>query len=433
MTTHPALARPAILTALSTAAVLGLLASGAAGSASAGELVKPPVVGCPASVGVVDYEVDTPRIAESSVTVTVSVGALPAGLLLSHGPEGSFITGKPASVGTTTFTLHGVAASPDGAPMSTDKTCTIEVRTAPKVVRIAGADRFAQTVAVAEAFFESADTVFVASGEKFPDALSATAVAAADKAPLLLTTASSMPAEVLAEIVKVAPKNVVVVGGPLAISDAVVAQIDAASTATITRVGGADRFEVSRNLITHPVFGIKSSDRVHIATGTNFPDALTASPPAAVAGAPVLLVNGASTSLSAAETAVVTGLGAKEAVISGGPLSVSAALETSLAKTLAVTRFAGGDRYDTGIRTNSLSFPTARAMFLASGSAFPDALSGGVVAGLTHNPLYVTQSCVSSQLYREIGRLAPEKVFILGGLNALGADLDTLKPCSLDG
>ncbi|MBF4572786.1 cell wall-binding repeat-containing protein [Herbiconiux sp. VKM Ac-1786] len=433
MSALPVPARPAVLGALSAAVVLGLLVSGVPGSASAVEPVEPPEVNCPASVGAVDYPLASPRIAESSVAVEIIAGALPKGLRLDPGPEGWFVTGKPEVAGVSTVALQGVVMKPDGTKTTGEAICTIEVRSAPKVTRIAGADRFAQSVAVAEGFFESAETVFVASGEKFPDALSATAIAAANKAPLLLTTAASMPAEVLAEIVKLAPKNVVVVGGSLAISDAVVAQIDAASTATITRVGGADRFEVSRNLITHPVFGLKSSKRIHLATGTNFPDALTASPPAAVAGAPVLLVNGSATSLSAAESAVVTGLGAKEAVISGGPLSISTALEKSVATTLTVTRFAGSDRYDTGIQTNAGSFHEARTMFLASGSAFPDALSGGVVAGIGGSPLYVTQSCVSTPLYFEIGRLAPENVVILGGVNALGADLDTLKPCSLDG
>lgn len=433
MSALPAPARSAVLGALSTAAVLGLLVSGVPGGVSAASLVEPPVVNCPASVGAVGYPVASPRIAESSVAVSIIAGTLPKGLSLDPGPEGSFITGKPEATGVSEFTLQGVVTAPDGTTTLSDAICRMTVRSAPKVTRIAGADRFAQSVSVAEGFFARADTVFVASGEKFPDALSATAIAAANKAPLLLTTAASMPAEVLAEIVKRAPKNVVVVGGPLAISDSVVAQIDAASAATITRVGGADRFEVSRNLITHPVFGVKTSKRVHLATGANFPDALTASPPAAVAGAPVLLVNGSATSLSPAEMAVVSGLGAKEAVISGGPLSISAALEKSVSMTLTVTRFAGSDRYDTGIQTNARSFREAGTMFLASGSAFPDALSGGVAAGIGGSPLYVTQSCVDIPLAFEIGRLAPENVIILGGRNALGADLDTLKPCTLDG
>jgi putative cell wall-binding protein len=418
--------RSAVLTIASASVFLSFLTVSSVSSASAAESLAP-VLTCPAAVGVVDYPVATPRIAESSV-VTVTSGALPAGLRLDVGTEGTFLVGKPTTAGTFTFTLHGTA---DGGTTSSDKACSLTVREAPTVTRIAGVDRYAQSVAVAEANFRSASTVYLASGENYPDALSATATAAAHKAPLLLTTPATLPAAVSNEIQKLDTENIVIVGGTAAVSSAVETQLRRLGP-TVVRIGGADRYEVSRNLISDPVFGIPAAESVFLATGAAFPDALTASPAAAQKPGPVLLVNGSETELTSKESDLLDSMGVKDVFIAGGRTAVSAALETDLDASFTVKRYSGLNRFDVGVAINQASFPSASTMYLASGTRFPDALSGGVVAGMKAAPLYLTQNCVDDQLWREIGRLAPTSVVLLGGTAALGPGLDHLKPCTLD-
>ena len=87
------------------------------------------------------------------------------------------------------------------------------------VDRAAGSDRFATAAATsALAFPGTAAKVYLATGTGFPDALAAAPVAGPDGAPLLLTTQQCVPAPTLAEIRRLGPSGVVVLGGENAVS-----------------------------------------------------------------------------------------------------------------------------------------------------------------------------------------------------------------------
>lgn len=386
---------------------------------------------CPSEVAAVGFPIDSRSLTETDDSVIVSGGSLPAGVSLY--PAGPHLIGTPTTEQTARFDLTATAR--DGSGLSVTIACTIEVKKAPVVKNIAGADRYDQAVEVSSLKFTSAKTVYIASGAKYPDALSAGSVAAAHSAPLLLTRAETIPDAVLDEIDRLAPDHVVIVGGEASVSAAVAARIDARTTAAITRVGGVDRYEVSRTLVTHPEFGYGTGGSAHafVVTGRSFPDALTSTPAAAASDSPVLLVDGAATSLAAADLAVLDFLGVTDVVIAGGTASVSSALEAGLTAHFDTVRLAGADRYQAGVAVNRGFFAAAPDLYLASGTAFADALSGGVVAGMEKSPLYVTTpSCLTNEVYYEIGRLAPETVYTLGGPATLGPGVASLTPCGLD-
>jgi putative cell wall-binding protein len=95
------------------------------------------------------------------------------------------------------------------------------------VTRLAGADRYATAAAVSSATFSSATTVFVATGRNFPDALGGGPVAGRVPGPLLLVPGTSVPASVVAELQRLDPGSVVILGGTGVVSSGVAAQIDA--------------------------------------------------------------------------------------------------------------------------------------------------------------------------------------------------------------
>lgn len=223
------------------------------------------------------------------------------------------------------------------------------------------------------------------------------------------------------------------VGGKEAVSKGVAQALAKGSGAPVTRIGGADRFEVSRALIGDGRFGMPKSTSMFVATGVNFPDALTAAPAAVQDGSPVLLVDGGATALTTTESDFLLDFGVREATVTGGPLSVSDALLKSLTARFTAERLSGSDRYETGAAVNHEVFTSASHVIVASGANFPDALSGGVAAGVGHSPLYVTTSdCLSPAVWFEIGRLAPTAVTVLGGNSALSPAIDTLEPCGID-
>ncbi|MFB2580667.1 cell wall-binding repeat-containing protein [Herbiconiux sp. P15] len=299
----------------------------------------------------------------------------------------------------------------------------------PAPSRIAGADRYSQAVEVSAAF-ETAETVYVASGEKFADALSAGSVAGVHGAPLLLTQANALPTVTADRLGELAPKNVVVVGGPASISAGVIAAIEeSVPTTTVTRVGGADRYEVSQSLVSNAAFGVPSTTWSYIADGRNFPDALAATPPATSLNAPVLLVNGGQPAITGDSLAILDGQGVTSIRIAGGPASVSEGIKTSLGERFAVARISGFTRYDGAVAINK-AFTEAETAYLASGEVFPDALSAGPVAGESNSPIYLVQkNCVPAVVLDDLARVKAKSIVILGGLNTLSAEVAALKPC----
>ena len=134
------------------------------------------------------------------------------------------------------------------------------------VSRVSASDRYGTAVAISKREFPgSAPTVFVASGSNYPDALSGGPVAAAAGGPLLLTSPDTLPAVVSAEITRLSPSKIVVIGGPGAVSDTVLAALDAIAPAT--RIFGSDRYQTSRALVTSAFASaptVLSGDRIEL-------------------------------------------------------------------------------------------------------------------------------------------------------------------------
>ena len=74
---------------------------------------------------------------------------------------------------------------------------------------------------------------------------------------------------------------------------------------------------------------------------------------------------------------------------------VSSGVQSSLGSAgFTVRRYAGVDRYSTSVAINSV-FRTTENAYVATGAAFPDALTGAAAAGSTGDPLFLSQStCV---------------------------------------
>ncbi|MGA1052367.1 MAG: cell wall-binding repeat-containing protein [Ilumatobacteraceae bacterium] len=119
---------------------------------------------------------------------------------------------------------------------------------APDSVRIAGNNRYATAVAVAQVDADAPncyDDVKVVNGENWPDGLSA----AVYSDPILLTRANSLPSETLAELERLVECNdgdeieIDVIGGTAAVSDAVYGQMAAlAVNVDMERHAGDSRY-----------------------------------------------------------------------------------------------------------------------------------------------------------------------------------------------
>jgi putative cell wall-binding protein len=297
------------------------------------------------------------------------------------------------------------------------------------VVRYAGSDRYATAADTSAATFQApVPVVFVARGDDFPDALAAGPAAAIVGGPVLLVGAT-VPASTAAELTRLRPGRIVVLGGPLAVPDPVVAALSAFTSGPVSRLAGTDRYAtaaaISASTFTPGV------GAVFIASGESFPDALAGAASAGHQREPILLMQ--SSQVPAATAQELTRLRPQSIVILGGVNTVSEKIAGLLAAYTsgAVSRLAGDDRYGTAVALSQQTYPTGSStLFLATGLDFADALGGGVAAALAPAPLLlVPGTCVPPVVGAEIDRLVPARIVILGGELAVGTGVESLTPC----
>ena len=296
-----------------------------------------------------------------------------------------------------------------------------------EVDRVAGANRYEGAVNISQAAYpDTAPVVYVTNGENYPDALSAGPAAAHEGGPLLLVQPNSLPAAVSAEIARLDPEKIVVVGGTASVSEGVYNDLDAL-TDEIVRISGANRYEASRNVADY-AFG--SADLVYVATGEKFPDALAAGGAAGAQDAPVVLVNGAASSLDAATTTLLDDLGTTETRVLGGEASVSPGVFAGLNTATDATRLGGANRYEAARAINADAFDEADRAFIATGLNFPDALAGSAWAAAAGAPLFVVPgNCVTSGVLDDLDGLGVTHVTLLGGEASLTPEVFSLTSC----
>jgi len=277
--------------------------------------------------------------------------------------------------------------------------------------RLSGADRQSTAVAVSGSAFPgsgSASAVVLARADDFADALAGGPLAAAKHAPLLLTSSGSLDAVTAAEIQRVLPKGgtVYLLGGTSALSDAVANAIMAMGDVP-TRVAGADRYATA--VAIAGVMGNPTT--VFEASGTNFPDALSAVPAAVATHGAILLTDGAAQ--AAATSAYLTAHATSRYAV-GGPAAYADPSAIGIA---------GADRYATSDAVALAFFPTTTGVSVASGANFPDALAAGPVAGVATQPVLLVPGTgalpepIASYLTTHAGGIASVRAF--GGTTAV--------------
>lgn len=288
------------------------------------------------------------------------------------------------------------------------------------ICRVASADRYGTAVAASQ-HANGPDTavVYIAVGTNFPDAIAAGPAAAHEAAPILLVQTSTVPGSTMAELQRLDPDLVVVVGGTSAIAESVAAAIaDNLPGATVQRRWGDHRYDtavaLSQGAFAGPV------DTVFVATGRDFPDALIAAPAAVAAGAPLLLVS--PDGLHESVAAEIQRLGPSTVIIVGNetavPIHVQQEIET-LAPT--VRRIGGSDRYSLGVNLAADQWPGgADTVYLARADMFPDAMAAGPMTRIANGPLLLVDvDLIPIVVGRELDRLDPTRIIILGGQSAV--------------
>lgn len=388
-----------------------------------------------------------------TTTATVSWTAPPA----TSQVTGFEVTTTPTPAGSSTASgvgmteVTGTSVTLDGLDPST--TYTVEVRTindaglsepspvsfttasepAPDpepggVARLFGPDRFATAAEVALDRFDPAavDTVYLATGRDFPDALAGGPLAANDGAPILLATADRVPEVTADALATLAPSRVVALGGTAVLPDGVLTDAAAAAgDADTDRLSGPDRFATAAAVAAAmPV----PAGTVYLATGRDFPDALAGGPLAAGDGAPILLAT--ADGLPAATVDALGALAPERVVALGGTavLPDQVLADAAAAAGGATTdRLAGTDRFATAAAIAAAMPGAVETAYVATGRDFPDALTGVPAAAReVASILLATPDALPDPTVAHLDTLPGlRRIVILGGTAVIGESVET--------
>ncbi|TFD06105.1 hypothetical protein E3T25_03235 [Cryobacterium sandaracinum] len=282
-------------------------------------------------------------ISEASFNPGVSVAYIANGLKFPDALSGAPVAGKnnapvllvtadgiPATIATELKRLKPKKIVILGGTASVNAAVQKSLQAFAPVERLAGADRFDASAAIsAKNFSEGVPVAYIANGLKFPDALSGAPVAGKNNSPVLLVTADSIPASITAELKRLKPKKIVVLGGTASVSAQVQKSLQAFAPVNVPveRLAGADRFDASAAISKANFTAVVPV--VYVANGLKFPDALSGAPVAGKNKAPVLLVT--ADGIPASIVAELKRLKPAKIVVLGGTASVSEAVEKQLA------------------------------------------------------------------------------------------------------
>ncbi|MDO0824435.1 cell wall-binding repeat-containing protein [Desulfosporosinus nitroreducens] len=161
--------------------------------------------------------------------------------------------------------------------------------------------------------------------------------------------------------------------------------------------------------------GWTSASNVILARDDQFSDSLAAAPLSKKLDAPILMTG--SSTLDDRTLAGLRELGARNIYIVGGTVAIAQEIEDSLSKDYTVTRIAGLQGYDTAaLISTQVGIDSTQTVYLANGSAIPDAIAISAFAGAQGNPILLTDKDVlPPSTLQALTNLNAANVVLLGG------------------
>ncbi len=300
--------------------------------------------------------------------------------------------------------------------------------------RLYGDDRYDTAIQVAEELRENLSgkrfsAVVVADGRDFADALSGTALADVENAPILLVNPANEDkvADYIGEHMDYSGK-VYILGGTSAVSAGFEKEVERFDE---VRLGGATRYDTNIAILEQiEDLDATRMDEIAVCAGLNYPDALSVS----ATGMPVLLVGRTITEGQDEYLKSINDINSMYYLI-GGTTALSAGIERELRSLdyvnntassgdeADVVRIAGDDRYETNEMVVNEFFAgnAGGTAYIAYGMSYADALTGGALAANMEKPLLL----VNSNNTEKAAKIIKDKGYdmtVIGGINAVSAE-----------
>lgn len=241
---------------------------------------------------------------------------------------------------------------------------TVASASALTVNEIKGADRYETSAKIADKQ-NYTTAILVNSDKSIADGLSASALAGAANAPILLVKQNSIPAAV--ELRLECTNKIYIIGSENAISKNIEDRLKK-SGFIVSRIGGSDRYETSVN-VANEVKRVKGgASETFIVNGVKGEaDAMSISSVAARDSAPVILTDGKTISANAKK--IVNSIPNRYAI------GLQGVMNETLVESLGATRIGGNDRYLTNKKIINTFYRNVSSYHLSKSEQLVDALS----------------------------------------------------------
>ncbi|MBQ1477913.1 MAG: cell wall-binding repeat-containing protein, partial [Erysipelotrichaceae bacterium] len=279
------------------------------------------------------------------------------------------------------------------------------------IIRLSGKTRYDTSLVVANELksvlgVDKFNTVILATGENFADALGGGYLAAKKGAPILLTK-PSQAAKVNEYI-----RNNLNAGGLIYVlggEGAVPAEcLEGLEGYDIRRLSGKTRYITNLAILEEAGIG---NEEILICTGENYADSLSAS----AAGRPILLVNSKTDTLNDGQREYLSTHAGNVFYIIGGTGAVSEGLEAEISAYRTPIRLSGAKRYDTAVLIAQTFFGNPDKAVLAYSHDFPDGLCAGPLGNALRAPILLTKEGSESAATAYTAAGAIRNGYICGG------------------
>lgn len=331
------------------------------------------------------------------------------------------------------------------------KTATFSVEVVPAIDIIAGKDSNSTAVEVSKTTSTSADTVILASGTDFEDALSAGPLAVQEEAPILLTETHSVPQATQEEIKRLKAKKVIIMGGEEVVGKEVAKALTSLGV-EVERISGSSRFSTAMETADRVMEKSGVVDKIVLVNGSGVTSAaspLVSAPKesdlslllqekagliknvpaeakcsegmlsvgsyASKKGIPILLTD--SNKLPDETKAALIMFGTREVQIAGGYSEVSQRVEDEL-KALGITvkRISGSSQFGTSAEAAGKLFPDSREAVALNSSVAADALAAIPLAAKKDAPvILVGQGKIPEEVSSYLASSGIDSITVVGG------------------
>ena len=282
-------------------------------------------------------------------------------------------------------------------------------------IRIFGANRYETSFKISDTLKELStvskyDTVIIASGKSFADALAGSYLAAVKNAPILMASGknnSDLKAYIQENMS--ADGTVYLLGGTAAVPASVETTL---ANYNVKRLGGDNRYET--NLLILNEAGVTNED-ILVCTGNDFADSLSAS----ASKRPILLVK---KSLTDDQKAFLKAHSGNSIYVIGGTAAVNTTIEKDLKSYGSVERIGGATRFETTVLFAEKFFSNPSTAVLAYAKNFPDGLCGGPLAISLDAPLILTMTGKTTAAAEYMDKYDISSGVVLGGASLISDD-----------